>query len=207
MAIEQGSLQMQYTTNPSGLIIVQAAPLVAAGFGRPDDDHNRTDTEAHLGEADIVQYVLDEEGRLIAFAAFKDIGNRAVELSGIVTNPSKQRKGIGLRMVQDFVGTQQPQDLVAYTRNPAILRIMNEVGGVDNVLTSTDAAVVPEAEISDDGIPYHFGRYVGGLYGNYDPATREYIGRTLIEQAVALVDPRNALAVAVKVPYNERGTS
>jgi GNAT superfamily N-acetyltransferase len=196
------NLKIIFETQASGQRIAEIAPLVAAGFGRPNDASNLADTEAHLNSADVLQYLSDGK-EFIAFAAYKNLGSQAVELSGIVVQPDYQLRGNGETMVQRFIDRYHPEQMIAYARNPGTLRIMGAVGCKDNILTYQNptavVASIPNARLADDGNIYHFGRYGAGLYGDYDPADREYLGQPLKELCPFLNDPGNALAMLVQV--------
>lgn len=130
-------------------------------------------------------------------------GGRAIELAGIIIHPDQQGKSLGSEVVGHFVKTEQPKQLVAYTRNPALLYAVGRACNVADVLTHDDpertAASIPHATVEDDGNLYHLQRYAPhGLYGSYDPAQRTYNGRQLAERCKYLADPNNALAISVE---------
>lgn len=134
-------------------------------------------------------------------------GGHAIELAGIIVDPRDQKHGLGLALVQQFIGQHRPDSLLAYTRNPAVLRIAGQVGDVSDVLTHDDpesvAELFPEPTIHD-GVIYHVDRYApGGLYGDFDPAERLYNGQVLKQRAVLLQNPNHALAVAVNLKGEE----
>jgi GNAT superfamily N-acetyltransferase len=126
-------------------------------------------------------------------------GSRAVELAGIIVHPDHQKQHVGRDLVRDFVVTEQPSHLVAYTRNPALLRAVGHATRSADILTPS-GLVIPHATLEDDGHSYHIGRYAPhGLYGSFDPAERDYQGVPLVEQCVYLNDSTNALAVSAEV--------
>lgn len=94
--------------------------------------------------------------------------------------------------------------MTAYTRNPAILRIFNQVGDVEDILEHTVAhhrqEDIPHASLHE-GILYHIDRYAPhGLYGSFDPAERPYQDTPLNVRCDLLKNPNNALALAVYLP-------
>ena len=127
-----------------------------------------------------------------------NFGGAAIELAGIIVDPRLQNKKTGGDMVQDFLDANPTDHLSAYTRNPAVLRILGNVARQADVLLGLS---YPLANVSiHDNIAYHLDRYgPDGLYGSYDPASREYNGRILKERCVLLNEPGNALAVSVTV--------
>ena len=130
-------------------------------------------------------------------------GSRAVELAGIIIHPDQQGKSLGSELVAHFVETEQPKQLVAYTRNPALLYAVGRAYGITDVLTHDDperiAASVPHATVEDDDNVYHLQRYAPhGLYGSFDPAKRTYNGLQLTERCKYLANPNNALAISVE---------
>ena len=129
-----------------------------------------------------------------------NFGGRAVELSGIIVDPSHQQHGIGTTFVQEFIATQRIDILTAYTRNPSILRVLEDVSHTDDVLARDPERVAEQlsyATVHND-IVYHLDRYgPNGLYGLFDPASRVYNGQILRERCELLDNPNNALAVAV----------
>lgn len=50
--------------------LAKAAELTAAGFGRANDKHNFQDAEAHLSNADVLQF-MRRDNELLAFAAYR----------------------------------------------------------------------------------------------------------------------------------------
>jgi hypothetical protein len=126
-------------------------------------------------------------------------GSHAVELAGIIVHPDYQRHHLGSDLVRDFIGTEQPSHIVAYTRNPALLRAVGHASHSANVLVPS-GFVIPHATLENDGHSYHMGRYAPhGLYGSFDPARREYNGTPLADQYIHLKDPTNALAISVEI--------
>lgn len=112
-------------------------------------------------------------------------------------------------LVNDFIRQQQPGRLVAYTRNPSLLRLLEQVSGCDNVLEHDNpdavATTIANATTGPDNNLYHIGRYApNGLYGlGHDPATRLYYGVPLVKRCILLADPNNALAVSVSIHERE----
>lgn len=87
--------------------------------------------------------------------------------------------------------------MIAYTRNPALLKALGNACGQLDVLQATDPTIIPHASVQPDNIAYHIGRYAPhGLYGNSDPADRTYNGTLLKERCKYLHDPTTALAVS-----------
>ena len=135
-------------------------------------------------------------------------GDRAIELAGIIIHPSAQGRGIGAEMVNNYISEEKPSRLVAYTRNPSLLRAVGHACRLADVLSydsnaSELAASIPNATLESDGHLYHVGRYAPhGLYGTFDPARQNYMGRPLMERAVLLDDPTNALAISVSTGEN-----
>lgn len=130
-------------------------------------------------------------------------GNQAVELAGIVIHPDAQGHSLGSGLVSRFIREARPDRLVAYTRNPALLRAVGRACAVADVLTHQDpeavAASIPYASLENDGNIYHLGRYAPhGLYGSFDPAQNDYNGERLNRRCNYLVDQNNALAISVE---------
>lgn len=128
-------------------------------------------------------------------------GNKTVELSGVITDPDYQGKGLGFSMTQDFVDQCGPDRLIAYTRNPAVLRLLGNCCGRMDILDNEQLKyllTIPHASI-EDGIAYHIDRYApNGLYGQDDPADSMYNGEVLKERCSLLTNKNTALAVSVK---------
>jgi len=98
----------------------------------------------------------------------------------------------------------QPEKLIAYTRNPAIVRLLERISGQSNILHHDDpsatANTIPHAAIGEDGKVYHVNRYApNGLYGSVDPAERNYKGLPLKDQCRLLANPNTALALLVEL--------
>jgi hypothetical protein len=131
-------------------------------------------------------------------------GKAAAELVGIIIRPDYQGRRFGPLLVRRFVNMHRTERLLAYTRNPALLRVLEAVSGRHEVLAHADpeaaAAQIAQASVGPDGNLYHIGRYAPrGLYGDEDPAGRAYHGRPLMDQCQLLTDPNNALAVSVNL--------
>jgi hypothetical protein len=112
-------------------------------------------------------------------------------------------------MVSHYISEARPSRLVAYTRNPSLLRAVGHACRCADVLSydSGDAlelaATIPNATLESDDYLYHVGRYAPhGLYGTFDPAQRNYMGQPLMERAVLLDDPTNALVISVSTGEN-----
>lgn len=133
-------------------------------------------------------------------------GNQAIELAGIIVRPDLQKHHLGTQLVSEFIAEERPSRLVAYTRNPALLRAVGYACHRADVLdghTSALAATIPNATQEEDGYLYHIGRYApSGLYGSFDPATRNYQGTPLAERCRLLKDATNALAISVETGAN-----
>lgn len=127
-----------------------------------------------------------------------NFGGAAIELAGIIVDPRLQNKKTGRGMVREFLDSNPTDHLSAYTRNPAILRILGTVARQADILLGLSHPL-PNVSFHDD-IAYHLDRYgPDGLYGSYDPASGEYNGRILKERCVLLEEPGNALALSVNV--------
>jgi len=127
-----------------------------------------------------------------------NFGDRAIELAGIVIDPSFQEKGTGTKLVREFTRQHSANHLTAYTRNPRLLRVLGAVAQTKDVLARQSIAL-PNTTLHD-GIAYHIDRYAPtGLYGMFDPADNEYDGQVLKTRATLLTNPNNALAVAVEL--------
>lgn len=131
-------------------------------------------------------------------------GNQAIELVGIISRPDTQAKGIGTSLVREFIDVYSPDEMIAYTRNPSLLRVLGNVSLVSDVLecgSPEDAAArIPHATLHEDGLLYHIGRYAPhGLYGADDPADQTYNGQILKARCTQLEDKNTALAVLVEL--------
>jgi len=131
-----------------------------------------------------------------------NFGDRAIELAGIIVDPTFQHRGTGATIVQEFIRQQPADHLTAYTRNPKLLRLLGNVARLEDVLARSSIEL-PNATESG-GLTYHLGRYApNGLYGSFDPADDEYNGQVLKHRAVLLDNPNNALAVSVPLTRGE----
>jgi hypothetical protein len=129
-------------------------------------------------------------------------GAQATELAGISIRPGYQKHDTGTLLVGGFVDRHEPERMTAYTRNPSLLRLLERVSGVEEILLHDNPEEIAEtldhASVGHDGHVYHVGRYgPDGLYGSFDPATRIYSTTALLNQCVLLSDKNNALAVSV----------
>lgn len=128
-------------------------------------------------------------------------GNRAIELAGRVVNPSLQGMHIGTTMLEKFVEHENPDLLVTYTRNPAILKMISHVCGSlfpleDNTELASISNLMPDAYAADDGVVYHLNRYgVDGLFKGFDPADGPFddTGIALKKRFTHLQNPAHAL--------------
>jgi GNAT superfamily N-acetyltransferase len=130
-------------------------------------------------------------------------GDRAIELAGIIVHPDIQKHRFGTQLVSKFIAEERPSRIIAYTRNPALLRAVGNACDRADVLDYTDsevlAATIPHATVEEDGYVYHAGRYApDGLYGTFDPAIRNYQGVPLNERCRVLRDEVNALAISAE---------
>lgn len=105
-------------------------------------------------------------------------------------------------MAQDFIDQHGPDRLVAYTRNPALLQLLGNLGGRMDILDNSDdeplSLIIPNATVEKDGLSYHIDRYAPeGLYGNSDPADSLYNGVILKERCLPLTNKNTALAVSI----------
>ena len=131
-------------------------------------------------------------------------GKAAVELVGIIVHPGRQQDDIGTTLAKAYIAKERPSRLIAYTRNPAAIRLIERVSGKKDILAHTDpsavAGQIPHASLEADGNLYHIGRYAPtGLYGSFDPSERQYMERPLRERCPLLEDPNNALAISVEL--------
>jgi hypothetical protein len=134
-------------------------------------------------------------------------GKRTVELAGIIVHPELQKHHLGTQLVSEFIAEERPSGIIAYTRNPALLRAVGHACRSADVLAYDNpeevAASIPHATLEEDGHIYHMGRYAPtGLYGSFDPASRKYQNVPLDERCKPLKDPINALAIAVETGVN-----
>ena len=105
-------------------------------------------------------------------------------------------------MVQVYAEQHGPERIIAYTRNPMLLRLLGNTSRKLDVLDYSSphelALTIPHAEVGDDGIIYHIDRYAPeGLYGTFDPADLPYNGEVLKERCQLLENRNTALAVSV----------
>lgn len=130
-------------------------------------------------------------------------GGRAAELAGIIIHPNLQGRSLGSNLVESYVNENRPNRLIAYTRNPALLRAVGHACAVADVLEHDNpeqvVATIQNATLEGDGHMYHRGRYAPhGLYGSFDPATGLYNGQRLIDRCRYLTNQNNALAISVE---------
>lgn len=110
-------------------------------------------------------------------------------------------------MLKDFVQHHPADFLTTYTRNPAVLRMIQHVArDIYPKTTAIDlqnvAVQMPHTYLDEDGSTYHFNRYdEGGLYLTDDPADRPLIdsGISLKEQFPRLDNICHALVVAARI--------
>ena len=134
-------------------------------------------------------------------------GEKAAELSGIVTHPS-HRKNLGFAMVQKYTEQINPERLIAYTRNPALLRLLGKTCKKLDLLRQDNpdeiALMIPHATVGEDGILYHIDRYAPkGLYGDQDPADSSYNGEILKDRCKLLANKNTALAISINPRIGE----
>lgn len=133
-------------------------------------------------------------------------GGKAIELAGRVIRPDYQEHGIGSYLLREYVASNQPALLTTYTRNPAVIamlqRVSSEVYPVhDDEHLSQLAAGMTNATLRGDAV-YHLNRYdEGGLFGGSDPADRMLHGDSISLKArfTGLINVRNALVIAARV--------
>ncbi|HEY5695358.1 MAG TPA: hypothetical protein VIQ80_00830 [Candidatus Saccharimonadales bacterium] len=130
-------------------------------------------------------------------------GGRAAELAGIVIHPNAQGCSLGTSLIESYIADTRPNRLIAYTRNPSLLRAVGHACAVADVLEHQYphevAASIPDATLADDNYIYHIGRYAPhGLYGAFDPAQGTYNGQRLDQRCRYVTDPNNALAISVE---------
>ena len=117
--------------------------------------------------------------------------------------------GLGKRMLGSFIDALHPAYITSYTRNPAMLMCIAHYAldgqaypvNIPEELIDL-ASEMPHANVDDDNIGYHIGRYGDtGLYGGFDPADRLYAnGQIFKERFPGLQDIGNALVVVAKMP-------
>lgn len=138
-------------------------------------------------------------------------GGRAIELAGQVIAPARQGEGVGRRMTERFLDTQPTEFMTAYTRNPALIKMMSRVAFDlypldDDPTLQQLAASMPHAAIHDN-VAYHVDRYGSdGLFQGADPAESQLMTApdTLIERFTELKNIRTALVITARI-NNERG--
>jgi hypothetical protein len=120
-------------------------------------------------------------------------------------HPEHQQRGYGNLMIQAYLIKHQPDFLAVNTRSKITLDLLKKASGLQDVLDPQVLIPLPGAQIGKDWLPYDMGRYPDDLYGESDPALLEYNGQPLMERAINLRDPRNALSLAVPlhVPHGE----
>lgn len=120
-------------------------------------------------------------------------------------DPEHQAKGIGEKFTKAIVNHFEAPTLSAYTRNPALLKMLSAVGTVfplhnNPQLRCLALSLDNATEVDGDHAVYHLGRYgAEGLYGKSDPAKRinGIQDKPLAEIFPCLEDPSNALVVTV----------
>lgn len=133
-------------------------------------------------------------------------GNRVIELSGIVIHPDFQNMGIGKKLVNDALNHFNPEMVTSFTRNPSVLRLLEEIGDDDifNQNNKAFALTLPNVTAEIDGYNYHIDRFgPNGLYGANDPAEQIYKNQKFMEKFVGLKNICNALALAVNIKREE----
>lgn len=130
-------------------------------------------------------------------------GGRAIELSGIIVDPSIQAKGLGTAMLQSYMKERSAIEYVtAYSRNPSIPSLMQACYEqtfplyVDDSLRAVSLEMPGAQDI--DGVTYHVNRYGDdGLYGVNDPADRSLRNEEMPfkEKYTGLSHPGTALVI------------
>lgn len=188
--------------SPTPGLIDKAAEITALGFNRPNDFYNRCDTINHVDNMDLFQVATHNE-RLAGYVGFRKIlGDRVIELSGIVIHPDFQNNGIGKKLVDDAIKHFKPEAITSFTRNPSVLRLLDDVSDGD-VFSNTNKLLslsLPNVTTSSDGYNYHINRFApNGLYGSNDPAEQLYKGEVFMNHFFELKNICSALALAIKV--------
>lgn len=94
-----------------------------------------------------------------------------------------------------------PEIVTSYTRNPSVLRLLDNIGGdvFDNDNKQIALSMNNAVKLSDGNI-YHIDRFgPNGLYGTNDPAEQLYNDEIFMNKFIGLKNTCNALALAVKV--------
>ena len=134
-------------------------------------------------------------------------GERATELAGIIVHPASKDTGLEPSWSENILPRNDHQEwLHTHVTQPYCGAVGNACRQAD-VLDYTDpealAAMIPYATVEEDGYVYHAGRYApDGLYGSFDPATRNYEGIPLNERCRLLQNKANALAISVETGVN-----
>lgn len=107
-------------------------------------------------------------------------------------------------MLRCMIEQQRPRYITTYTRNPAILRMIQSQSSSIYPLDLHDpelptlALQMPHAEQRD--VTYHLRRYDNeGLFGGSDPAEQSINDVPLRERFIELKSVRSALVVAARV--------
>ena len=133
-------------------------------------------------------------------------GGKAIELAGRVIDPEYQMRGIGRDMLKNFLTENPISLLTSYTRNPAIIRMIQRVADEVYPVEQSEfmrrtALQVPFASAADEAV-YHLDRYgPEGLFRGSDPAENPLYkgGARLKETYPALKSIRHALVVAATI--------
>src|SRR5688572_1011755 len=134
------------------------------------------------------------------------VGGRAIELTGQVITPARQGEGIGRHMTDEFLDKQPTEFMTAYTRNPALIKMMSGVAislyPLDNDRSLQEmASYMPHATVQGDAT-YHIDRYGNdGLFQGSDPAKNRLATapQTLVERFTELKNIRTALVIASRI--------
>lgn len=131
-------------------------------------------------------------------------GGRALELAGRVVHPRYQRQGVASYMLEELVASERPGYLATYTRNPAIIKMMQRQS--DEIYPLHDDASLRMMALNMDDaseldVVYHIDRYgEQGLFVGEDPACRpaEDGDRALKQRFDGLMSVRNALIIVAR---------
>lgn len=139
-------------------------------------------------------------------------GDSSIELAGRVIDPAYQRQGIGTALLERYIDEASPHQLVTYTRNASILRMLGRVSSQVYPLVSRPdlqarAEEVSPGAVTVDNATYQTQRYSEeGLFIGYDPADRSYdaTGYSLKQRFMGLQSVRAALVVVADVRSGSR---
>lgn len=75
------------------------------------------------------QTIIEKEGETVkGFVGFKKLTSNVCELSPIFVKEEFENNGVGRKLVSRFIEENSGQDILAITKNPKLIKLLNENG-------------------------------------------------------------------------------